>query len=187
MTIKEAAQIIGILQFNYPDTMRDLTGEAYKIYVRQWHSFFADDDYKIVEAAVRAHIATSTDHFMPNVGQIKEEIRKLTAPDELSEAEAWAKVSKALSNGLYGYKEEYAKLPPAVQRAVGTPQTLREWAMLDTETVQSVIASNFQRSYRAAAKQEAELAKLPPGFRDDMRKIAGAMFKPLELEEGERK
>ena len=187
MKLLEAAKIIALLQFNYPDTLRGLSDEAYRTYVKQWHSFFADDEYKIVEAAVRAYIATSTERFAPNVGQIREEIRKLTAPDDLSEAEAWALVSKAVSNGLYGYKEEYAKLPPAVQRAVGTPQTLLEWAMLDTETVQSVIASNFQRSYRAAAKQEAELAKLPPGFAEELKKLSGGMFRPLGIEEGDRK
>ena len=182
----EAARIIALLQFNYPDTLRGLSDDAYKAYVKQWHSFFADDDFQIVQAAVRSYIATSTERFAPNVGQIKEQIRKLTGPDDLSEGEAWAMVSAALRNGIYGYKEEFAKLPPAVQRAVGTPQTLREWAMLDAESVQSVIASNFQRSYRAAAKQEAELAKLPPGFREEMKKLAGAMLRPLELEEGDK-
>lgn len=188
MNKDEASLIVGILQFNYPDSMRDLTDDALTTYISLWQSFFTEEPYELVEAAVRAHIATSTDKYMPNIGQIKEQIRKLTAQDEqeLSETQAWALVSKALRNGTYGYKEEYAKLPPAVQRAVGNENTIRDWASLDAEMVQSVIASNFMRSYRSAAAEEREMAKLPPDFRETVRQLADKVFRPL-LEEGDKK
>ena len=186
MTLKDTRDVFALLQANYPDTFKGLPDDALLSMLKLWQQMFAEEPREIVLRAVQAHIRSSTDRFFPPIGIIKEEIRKLTGPDDLSEGEAWAMVSAALRNGIYGYKEEYAKLPPAVQRAVGTPQTLREWAMLDAESVQSVIASNFQRSYRAAAKQEAELAKLPPGFREEMKKLAGAMLRPLELEEGDK-
>jgi hypothetical protein len=186
MTLSETKKIVALLQFNYPDTLRDLSDEAYKIYVRQWQAFFADEPYDVVEAAVKAHIVTSTDRFMPNVGQIKEMIRKLTAPEEqeLTEQEAWSLVVAATRNGIYGYREEYEKLPYAVQRAVGSAKNLREWAMMDSETVNSVIASNFMRSYRGTSQAEKEWAKLPAGFREEMRKLGGGLFRPL-LEEGD--
>ena len=79
-------------------------------------------------------------------------------------------VSKACSNGIYGYREEFAKLPPEVQRAVGAPEQLREWAMMDSDTVQSVVASNFQRNYRASQTRAREQAKLPPNV---LQMIAG--------------
>ena len=182
MTLEQAGKIIGILQFNYPDTLRNLSDEAFLLYVKQWHKFFENDDYKLVEGAVRAYIATSTDRYMPNVGMIKEEIRKLTAPVGLSESEAWARVSKAISNGIYGYREEYAKLPPVLQKCVGSENQLREWAMMDADTVQSVVASNFQRSYRTVQAREEELSKLPEGYREAMQELAGAMFRPMITE-----
>lgn len=186
MNKDEASLIVGLLQFNYPDYMRDLTDAALTTYVGLWQSFFADEPYALVEAAVKAHIASTTDRFMPNIGQIKEQIRKLTAPDEqrITETEAWAMVSNALRNGTYGYKEEFAKLPPAVQRAIGNENTIREWASMDSETVQSVIASNFMRSYRVAAENEREAAKLPPSVRETILGLSGRIFRPL-LEEGE--
>lgn len=186
MTEIEAGKIVALLQFNYPDTMRDMTKDALKTYIGLWQSFFANEPYALVEAAVKAHIASTTDRFMPNIGQIKEQIRKLTAPDEqrITETEAWALVNRALRNGTYGCKEEFAKLPPAVQRAVGSENTIREWASMDSETVQSVIASNFMRSYRIAAENEREAAKLPPSVRETVRSISGRIFKPM-LEEGE--
>ena len=185
MTLEEAAKIVGILEFNYPDTRRHQSDEAYITYIRNWHSFFEHDRFELVEAAVRAYIATSTERFMPNVGQIKEQIRKLTAPEQMSEAEAWTRIKKALSNGLYGAEEEYAKLPPVLQRLVGSPSRLREWAQMDADTVESVIGSNIQRSYRAISAQEAEWAKLPADYREHMRQLSGQMFGRLELEGGD--
>ena len=185
MTLEEAAKIVGILEFNYPDTRRHQSDEAYITYIRNWHSFFEHDSFELVEAAVRAYIATSTERFMPNVGQIKEQIRKLTAPEQMSEAEAWTRIKKALSNGIYGAEEEYAKLPPVIQRLVGSPSRLREWAQMDADTVESVIGSNIQRSYRAISVQEAEWAKLPAGFREHMQQLSGQIFGRLELEGGD--
>lgn len=184
MTLEETAKIVDVIHVNYPDTARGFSDETLRAKIRLWHSCFERDPYPLVQAAVMAYIQSSEDRFMPNVGQIKEQIRKMTQPEEMSDSEAWGLVAAALRNGYYGYKEEYAKLPPAVQRAVGNELTLREWAQIDTETLNSVIASNFMRSYRAISKTEAEWAKLPAGFRDEMRRMAGGMFKPLELGEG---
>lgn len=180
MTLEETAKIVDVIHVNYPDTARDFSDEALGAKIRLWHSCFARDPYPVVQAAVMAYIQTSTDRFMPNVGLIREQIRKLTEPEGLSEAEAWGLVKNALRNGLYGYHEEYAKLPPVVQRCLGSENTLREWAMMESDELDSVVASNFQRSYRAISKSEEEWAKLPPGFRDEMKRLSGSIFGRLE-------
>lgn len=185
MTKLEAAQIVGILQFNYPDTLRDMSEKAYQTYIEQWHKFFEDDDAKIVKAAIMAYIRSSTSRYMPNIGMIREEIRKLTAEPEMTGQEAWALVARALRNSGYGYREEYAKLPPVIQRAVGSANQLHEWALMDAEEVQTVVSSNFQRSYRAIAENQKEIDKLPAGYREQIRELAGGFLKPLALEEGE--
>ena len=74
-------------------------------------------------------------------------------------------VSKALTNGIYGWREEYDKLPPMVQRAVGRAENLREWAQMDAETVQSVIHSHFLRAYNAQSNKETKMRKLPENVR----------------------
>ena len=179
MTLKETRDVFAVLQANYPDTFRGLSDQALLTTVNLWQRMFTEEPKELVMKAVEAHIASSTDRYMPNVGIIKEEIRKLTAPKSLSENEAWALVSRAMRNGTYGYREEYAKLPPAVQRAVGSAEQIHEWAMMDSETVQSVVASNFMRSYRTIQKREEELAKLPEGCMETMRELAGAIFRPM--------
>ena len=182
MTKVETAKIIDILQINYPDNFRGKSEALISATVALWATIFARDPYPVVQKAVLAYMETNTGRFMPNVGEIREQIRKLTGPEETGELEAWGLVAAALKNGLYGYEEEYAKLPPTIQRTLGSAATIREWAQTDTETVQSVIASNFMRSYRAIAKSEAEWAKLPPGYREEMRKLSGQMFGRLDGE-----
>ena len=180
MTKKETAQILAILQANYPDNFRDKSEFMREATVNLWHTVFERDSYQVVQAAVMAYMQTSTDRFMPNVGLIREQIRKLTEPEGMSEAEAWGLVKNALRNGLYGYHEEYAKLPPVVQRCLGSENTIREWAMMESDELDSVVASNFQRSYRAISKREEEWAKLPPGYREEMHRISGQIFGRLE-------
>jgi hypothetical protein len=80
-----------------------------------------------------------------------------TQPNEMTEAEAWALVRKAASNSFYGQAaKEFDKLPPILQRLVGTPNQLRDWGMMDSNEFNTVVASNFQRSYRARVKSDKE-------------------------------
>lgn len=97
----------------------------------------------------------------------------------MTELEAWGLVATALRNSAYGSVGEFAKLPPAVKRVVRNPEQLREWALMDADEVQTVIASNFQRSYRTAAKQERDLQALPSSIRQFLAANASAVAKPL--------
>lgn len=179
MTEEEVAQILTILQAEYPHSFSRLDDRQIALKLELWIKEFARDDYQLVYAAVRLLMKSST-QYAPNIGQIREKMRLLTATEELSEADAWALVSKACRNGLYGYAQEYAKLPEDVQRAVGAPEQLKEWAMMDVETVQSVVASNFRRSYRVQQSRQKELAMIPADMREALRGISDHM----RLEDG---
>ena len=61
-----------------------------------------------------------------------------------------------------------------LQKAVGTPQTLHDWAVVDSADFQTVIQSNFLRSYRAALEAQKEIDKYPPKLREMIR-AAGAI------------
>ena len=58
---------------------------------------------------------SDTSGFAPSVGQILAKLKVITEPEGISELEAWAMVSKALRNGLYGSESEFDKLPKNVQ------------------------------------------------------------------------
>lgn len=179
MTKAETAKVIAVLQVNYPDNFRGKSDAILAATVDMWSRAFADDEYAVVSAAVMAHIVSDTNRFMPPVGVIKAKIAELTSPEEMTEQEAWGLVANAIRNGIYGASEEFAKLPPAVQRAVGGAQQLREWATMDADTVQSVVASNFQRSYRVALQREKDWAKLPSGVKQFVGELTERNFGKL--------
>lgn len=180
MTKAEAAKVMAVLQINYPDNFRNKSDDVIKATIDLWSRAFADEPYQLVSAAVMAHMVSDTNRFMPPVGVIKAKIAELMKPDEMTEQEAWSLVAKALRNSAYGAEEEYAKLPPAVQRAVGGSSQLRDWAMMDTETVQSVVASNFQRSYRVTSQRERDWEKLPAGLKTYVAELTDSAFGRLE-------
>ena len=75
--------------------------------------------------------------------------------------QAWGLVRKAINNSGYHSEEEFAKLPPLVQKAVGTPGQLKQWGMSDIESIETVAQSNFMRTNRAVAKREDEVSRMP--------------------------
>lgn len=166
MTTKETLQVMAIIRQFYPRYYHDMSREAAQIAARMWQDMFADDDGKLVYAAVKAFIASDTKGFPPSVGQIREKLVKLQNPDMLSENEAWSLVLRAIRNSAYHAVEEYAKLPPDIQRVVHHPSMLKAWAMSSEDDVQTVVASNFMRSYRARAQSAREYLAMPREIRD---------------------
>ena len=96
MTKREIAEIITIMQTNYPDDFRNLSDVALNAKIQLWHTQFKDDSYQDVLTAVMAHIASDTNRFMPPVGVIKAMLVKIRQPDELTEMEAWELVRTLL-------------------------------------------------------------------------------------------
>ena len=167
MTRDDVIKIMSVLRGAYPHFYRDISKQEAYDTINLWTDMFSHDDASVVAAAVKSLIDGDDKGFPPTIGQVKAKMRPLVGSDELTEAEAWNLVSKAVKNGLYGAVEEFEKLPPAVKRIVGSPSQLRDWASMDSDTLQSVVASNFQRSYKVVATREKEIAALP----DDVKKL----------------
>lgn len=176
----ETVKILAILRGAYPQFYRDTDKQEALDTVNLWQSMFADDDFTIVSAAVKALISADEKGFPPVIGQVKARIRKITQPPQITDGEAWALVSKAIRNGYYSSKEEFDALPENIRRIVGSPQQLKDWSMMDSDTVHSVVASNFQRAYRVRTQNDAEYAALPPDVKKIMEQIAGGNVKEIE-------
>lgn len=179
MTREETLAIMGVLKAAYPNYYRDMNRKDAEAVVDLWATMFNDEPMQLVAMAVKAHIASDTKGFPPHIGAIKEAIVKLQMPDVMTELEAWALVDKATRNSKYEAEAEFYKLPPVVQRLVGEPSQLRAWAMMDADKVASVVASNFQRSYKAIVAKEKEQLALPADVREGMQALAAGMTMPL--------
>ena len=166
MTTAETKMILATLRAAYPNFYAGMGKDDLYAIVNLWAAQFEQYDGNVVYAALQALISTKVEGYPPTIGAVKEQIGKLFASDQLNESEAWALVSRACSRGIYESVEEFNKLPPSVQKAVGRPDQLKAWAMMDEETVQSVIASNFKRTYRVIAEREKEMQLLPSAVRN---------------------
>lgn len=180
MTREDTIKILSVLRGAYPAFYRDITKQEAESTIALWESMFDEEPYELVGAAVKAFISGDGKGFPPAIGQIKERIRLITTPEEMTEQEAWSLVSKALRNSTYGSEEEFAKLPPEIQAVVHDPGQLRQWAMSPAEDVETVIASNFMRSFRAKQKVSKEYMALPTSVKQLMI-AAGYRKDPTEV------
>lgn len=161
MDRRETAQVLSVLRAAYPNFYKGMGRQELEGIVDLWATMFAEDDPKLVAGAVKAFIATDARGFPPVIGVIKDRLRQITTPEMMTEQEAWGMVFKAIRDSGYRAKEEFEALPPLLRSLVGSPRQLQDWGMMDEDTVQSVVASNFMRSYRARAKHQADFEALP--------------------------
>lgn len=158
----ETLKVLAVLKVAYPAMDSRLSDDEYKAMVNLWAEMFMDEPYEIVGAAVKAFIATDEQGYPPSIGKIKAQIRKLkSTPEQMTEAEAVALIMQATRNASYNCGEEFKKLPPILQTLVGNPRQLREWALSDSQTINTVVASNLQRSYRVLQERQKEFDALP--------------------------
>lgn len=183
MTRRETGIIMDILTTAYPQFYAGKDAPDPQKTINLWTEMFAEDDVRLVAAAVKTLIASDEKGFPPHIGAVKSKLRQITERDRMTEIEAWGLVSKALKRGAYNAKQEFEKLPPNLQRLVGTPNQLREWAVMDADTVQSVVASNFQRSFRVRDQADRDYQALPSDVKQLVDGIASGML--LEAGKGE--
>lgn len=130
-----------------------------------WCMMLDEYSYEQVAMGLKSYILSDTSGFAPAIGQIVDKIKTVSEPPQLNELEAWGLVDKAIRNSGYHAEEEFAKLPPLVQKAVGSPSQLRNWGMTDIDSIETVAQSNFMRTYRAVAKREDEVSRMPAQIR----------------------
>lgn len=180
MKRQEMGIIMDILTAAYPRFYAGIGQREMRNVVNLWAEMFAGDDVAMVAAAVKALIATDEKGFPPVPGQVRGMLTKLTAKPEMDEAEAWALVAKAVRHSAYDAEAEFSRLPEDIRRIVGSPGQLRDWSMMESSTVQSVVASNFQRAYRARAEAEKQYRAIPA----DVRKMIGTAAERMALTDG---
>lgn len=108
-----------------------------------WYGLLQDLPYEQANLAIQKYM--TSERFPPTIADIRTKATEIIAPVEesMSELQAWALVQRALRNSGYNSEEEFAKLPEACQRAVGTAANLKEWALMDSDQVATIEQSHF--------------------------------------------
>lgn len=161
MTVNDARKIIAVMLVSYPN-FKPIDTE---LMATTWADMLNEYSYEQVNVALKCYITTDTSGFAPSIGQLIDKLKTVEQPQELNELQAWGLVRKAINNSGYHSEEEFAKLPPLVQKAVGTPGQLKQWGMSDIESIETVAQSNFMRTYRAVVKREDEVSRMPKEIR----------------------
>lgn len=161
MTREETVKIIRIMSDCYPNYKPSNLSET----VNVWQMMLNEYSYNQVSIALKAYVTSDTSGFAPSVGEIVAKIQLVSQPQELDGMAAWGLVSKALRNGTYGAVEEFNKLPPLVRQAVGMPDNLKNWATSDYQTIETVIQSNFLRTYETVVKRANEINRMPDNIK----------------------
>ena len=159
MNQKETMQILFVLETAYPVFYKNQSEVQRKAAINLWQYQFDDVEFDIVFRAVQALIATRTESFPPNIGNVKDTIQKITEA-EISPDEAWRYVKKALQQISQFDDYEWERLPETVREAV-TADQLRSWGY-DENFNEAVISSNFMRNYSARLKNRREYRMYTP-------------------------
>ena len=163
MTLEEFAYLSDAIKTYYPKDNMLPTKESMSL----WYDALKDIDYRSAEQGLRKYVMSNK--FPPSISDIRECSLDFERPQELNEMEAWTLVRKAISHASCA-DEEFAKLPPIVQRAVGSPSQIWSWGM-DEDFNESVVSSNFMRVYKAELIRAQEISKLPEGMQAAIKKV----------------
>ena len=161
MTRDETKKLVMTISAAFPNYKPDV---PMSIVIDLWATQLEDCPYEVAMKALSDYIRSDTKGFAPSVGQIVSAISAQAHKNDLSDAEAWALVSRAASKAGYYAEEEFNKLPLLVQKAIGNAQALKEYAMMDLDEFQTVQKSLFQRTYRGLIEQERNMEKTGSGL-----------------------
>ena len=164
----ETAKILGVIKVAYPNSYSKLSDNDTQATIDLWHRQFNSYDYQLVMAAVNTIITNDVTQFAPTIARVKEVCRQLINPNQISEEQAWVHIKKALSNSIYNSCSEFKKLPSVCQQLVGDSSRLREWAMMNTNEVETIVHSNFLKSYRSLKESERLQEAIPIAYRENL-------------------
>ena len=153
----ETKKIVFIIANSYPT----FKPSDMSMLVDVWHEMLKEYDYNEVAVATKSVILSNNSSFAPSVGQIVNKLQGLKQTGEINELEAWDMVSRAIRDSLYHAEEHFEKFPEIVKKCVGSAGQLNQWARADSEATETVIQSNFIKTYRTQVARQKELQMLP--------------------------
>lgn len=182
MTRDETKELLMTIRAIYPNF--NVRPEEMTPTINAWHMMLEEYPVQVVSGALQIYVKTNNTGFAPSVSQLIGAMHKPKEVEHLTEGEAWALVKKAIKDGNYHAQERFDELPPLVQKAVGGVEMIRYWAGVDADEVNTVIMSNFQRTYKALLSNRMFEDKVPPQLSDMVKglsdKVSGERYLPHE-------
>lgn len=163
MTRNDVKKLFGAMNALYPN----FHPEDLACALDTWAAVLSDADAQSIMSALYIYARTDTTGFAPSIGALMNAKQSIT--DNAGALAAWAQVSRAIRNGVYNAVEEFEKLPPVAQKAIGAASMLRTWA-LDENYNELVVQSHFIKAYNEIYEREKTAAMIPQRLRDMIEK-----------------
>ena len=158
MSIDEFTTIVKTLKTVYADPKYIPNEDAVMI----WYRLLKDLEYKRCSTAVATIMQTHK--YPPTVAEIREEYAK-HSEKRMDAMEAWGTyIVRAIRDSAYHSAERFAELPEVCKSAVGSPDTLKEWATTEDENAMSNAQARFLRSYDTASKRVYSEKQISPAL-----------------------
>ena len=153
MTLNEVSELIDLLMDEYPNSYAKMTDMGLKKKIALWYDIFRNYDTKLVMDAVKKYIATNNTGFPPVPGNITELYYEFMDHDDITDEEAWNMMHAVISDGIYNADEGFNNLPEAMQKALCSPDLIRNYAMYTPRDTQYA-KRDIMEAYKKAKAQE---------------------------------
>lgn len=173
MIKSDIATIIGILKTGYPQYYKDRNSIIDT--TNLWYEMFENDDINLIKIAVKNYITNSTSGFPPTIGEIKNELYKLTLGDEKQDIELWNELKSAIRSGIYYSAEIFPTLSKELQIYLKNPMQLKELAMSNADDLETVQKGIFLKQMPIIKQREKEKIMMLPERREMLEKLAEKM------------
>lgn len=154
MNKTETTQIITLLAGNY-DSIAKKDKIQKQLMINTWQECLEDLDYKLVLQAVKKTIIESP--YPPTIHDIRKNAVEMLNPSTKRTAiEAWNEAYKMICSGNYMTEEQFKKASPEVQKFFGNVRQVKELALTDLKTVNTVTKGQFLKQYEAITEREKQ-------------------------------
>lgn len=178
MNRMETIQVITLLAGNY-DSIASKDKAQKDLMVATWLECLGDLDYRLVLQAVKKTIISSP--YPPTIHEIRKNAVEMINPTTQKTAiEAWDEALKMISGGLYMTEEQFNQYSPEVKNFFGSVNQVRQLAMVDMDTINTVTKGQFLKQYDVLIEREKQENLLPETMKD----MIGGLANKFALDKG---
>lgn len=176
MKKSEMVQIITLLAGNY-ESIANKSQVQREMMLNTWQECLGDLDYKLVLQAVKKTIISSP--YPPTIHEIRKNAIEISKPTTQKTAiEAWDEALRMISNGLYMTDEQFNQYSTEVKNFFGSVNQVRQLAMVDMDTINTVTKGQFLKQYDVLIEREKQENLLPQPMKEMMEGLADKFALP---------
>ena len=154
-------KLLEILKTAYPKTYQNITEEQARNMLSLYFDMFKEYETEIVVVALKNYIKVN--EYPPSIAGLQKQIDLLTHKDD--KMKLWNTLAAACSRGTRMTAEEFETLPESIREWAGDVGQIKELALMDSVTFNSVIRGQFLKTIPQIIERQEAKRKLPADTR----------------------